>query len=487
MKPIVAKDQVRLGLARCWQLAVSGMSYRMFRSGVTIATLALASAFVVHMLSYGILEHESERVAELELRKTRRVGQNLTRLSAADRTPVILRTLLSRDQHRLEEYRRFGSLEPAELDSLQLTAQQLEQTRRYFVSLPVAAHAVLMGDRSLDEVLDRLAQAGGMDGFRRTLNDLTLPPPLGNLDRFERLVREERPRWLALTERITLGHTQACQKLTMALLGRPLTEVLLSHPEQLLSSLGAAGYQLSRSDLAQMATFAARERDLRLIARALLRPEIAAAIARETNLPIGEINPARLAEYVDNTARARWLGQLLGPTDNLSAARLAELFAQTRRETRLVQVSNRIAPDAKRGLFGLSERNQWLAILSFLVCAVGVANAMLMSVTERFTEIATMKCLGAMDRFVMSMFVLEALIQGAVGGLIGLVLGMVLALIRASFEFGSLVFATGGATLDLLLAMGASLVLGVGLAALAAVGPAWVAARLAPMEAMRVE
>ena len=39
-------------------------------------------------------------------------------------------------------------------------------------------------------------------------------------------------------------------------------------------------------------------------------------------------------------------------------------------------------------------KQTWLISLSLLVCVVGIANAMLMSVTERFREIGTMKCLG---------------------------------------------------------------------------------------------
>ena len=40
-----------------------------------------------------------------------------------------------------------------------------------------------------------------------------------------------------------------------------------------------------------------------------------------------------------------------------------------------------------------ARRNLWLVTLSLLVCIVGITNAMLMSVTERFREIGTMKCL----------------------------------------------------------------------------------------------
>src|ERR1700732_2760976 len=39
------------------------------------------------------------------------------------------------------------------------------------------------------------------------------------------------------------------------------------------------------------------------------------------------------------------------------------------------------------------DRQVWLVTLSLIVCTVGIANSMLMSVTERFKEIGTMKCL----------------------------------------------------------------------------------------------
>jgi len=109
-----------------------------------------------------------------------------------------------------------------------------------------------------------------------------------------------------------------------------------------------------------------------------------------------------------------------------------------------------------------------------------------MSVTERFREIATMKCLGALDSVIMIMFVMESALQGLAGGLVGVVLGAILGMVRSLWGFGLLVFSNVPGVL-LLASAGVCLVAGMVLAAIAAVYPAWVAARLAPMEAMRIE
>ena len=68
------------------------------------------------------------------------------------------------------------------------------------------------------------------------------------------------------------------------------------------------------------------------------------------------------------------------------------------------------------GRFGSSPKDRWLAILSLIVCVVGIVNAQLMAVTERFREIGTFKCLGALNSFVVRIFVLEAIYQGILGG-----------------------------------------------------------------------
>ena len=116
---------------------------------------------------------------------------------------------------------------------------------------------------------------------------------------------------------------------------------------------------------------------------------------------------------------------------------------------------------------GMGSRMTWLALVSMLVCAVGIANAMLMSVTERFREIATLKCLGALDGFIMNVFLIEAAILGFVGGVGGTVIGLGLGVLRTSILFKSLLFTAfpGG---DLLAAALLSIGIGVLLAAVAA-------------------
>lgn len=134
----------------------------------------------------------------------------------------------------------------------------------------------------------------------------------------------------------------------------------------------------------------------------------------------------------------------------------------------------------------LTPEQIYLMCLSFLVCVVGITNAMLMSITERFREIATLKCLGATDSFILVQIVLEALIQGVIGALAGLLLGFIVALIATTFKVGAWVFQTfnwssiGYAALYSLLA-------GILLSVISSLFPSTKAARMAPMEAMRVE
>ncbi len=73
-----------------------------------------------------------------------------------------------------------------------------------------------------------------------------------------------------------------------------------------------------------------------------------------------------------------------------------------------------------------ASRMNWLVILSLVVCTVGITNSMLMSVTERFKEIGTMKCLGALSQFVVRLFMIEAFFLGIIASVLGWAVGTIL-------------------------------------------------------------
>ncbi|HOJ34101.1 MAG TPA: FtsX-like permease family protein [Candidatus Hydrogenedentes bacterium] len=131
-------------------------------------------------------------------------------------------------------------------------------------------------------------------------------------------------------------------------------------------------------------------------------------------------------------------------------------------------------------------RQYWLIGISLLVCFVGITNAMLMSVTERYREIGTMKCLGALDWFVIKLFLIEALFQGLIGSILGAILGALASIFVSFVEHGGTVFALlpWGQIFSGIL--GAILVGGV-IAVLGAVYPARRAGKMPPADAMRTE
>ena len=65
-----------------------------------------------------------------------------------------------------------------------------------------------------------------------------------------------------------------------------------------------------------------------------------------------------------------------------------------------------------------------IAVISLIVGAIGIANIMLVSVTERTREIGIMKAIGGQKRDIIQLFLVEAVILGVIGSLVGTVVGI---------------------------------------------------------------
>jgi hypothetical protein len=130
-------------------------------------------------------------------------------------------------------------------------------------------------------------------------------------------------------------------------------------------------------------------------------------------------------------------------------------------------------------------RTLWIAIISILVTVIGISNALLMSVTERFREIGTMKCLGALSGFIRRLFLIESALIGCCGSVIGMLAGGLLPIVVFGFSFGFALVLGQLNYLFLAAAALGSVAVGTLLAMVAAIYPANFAARMVPATALR--
>jgi putative ABC transport system permease protein len=124
--------------------------------------------------------------------------------------------------------------------------------------------------------------------------------------------------------------------------------------------------------------------------------------------------------------------------------------------------------------------------LSLLTCLVGIMNAMLMSVTERVKEIGTLKCLGALDSFIVKTFFVESLLQGVLGTVVGIVLGIAVGFLMMFAAYGTYALKYCP-WLSVIAVAGIAFLIGTVITMLASIAPAYWAARKQPVEALRVE
>jgi putative ABC transport system permease protein len=120
-----------------------------------------------------------------------------------------------------------------------------------------------------------------------------------------------------------------------------------------------------------------------------------------------------------------------------------------------------------------------ISSISLLVGGIGIMNIMLVTVTERTREIGVRKAIGAKDRDILTQFLLESLLMSGLGGVMGVGFGYGTAYAIQTFFGMATIVEPSSVILSLSFAAGVGIVFGL--------YPAWRAARLDPIVALRYE
>jgi hypothetical protein len=545
MKKIEVKDQIRLPLGKCMELVLSGIQFRLFRAAITVAIVALAVAFLMTMLTESFAGREVGQAIRKKTEPRRWllfwVNRISTPLSEADLTKELAGMSIGGD--RSAEYKRWvelhdgATLTNEKIQALQDVAKQQLVYRSYFESLDEGQIRPLVGRARGVDIYAYLQSAENMKQFEKEYEHLGRRLPGEGLSGFKQFL-DHWNQTRDLRKAILAGHAAAVKRSEPLLVTttpdqreimRQPTEIFAEADESLAQQFREMGYDIQPDVLMIVQSQARQAMDTRRLERLLTSKDVKTRLSEETKVKLADITTDHLFKKIASRSGAEWLVDQLqdlqqryttlrnkqkDPNQTLSTMEkdalsslnatmelLQNAMGLTAEEIELVAEkvlaandlrdveSNFLQSDAAAGaggFLGFSNRTLWLIIVSFIVCVVGIANAMLMSVTERFREIATMKCLGATDGFIMINFILESCMQGLAGGLIGSILGLLLGLLRGWVSFGSIALNNFPFSVAFAVA-GVSLVMGVLLSGVAAVYPAWVAARLAPMEAMRIE
>ncbi|MEP6850213.1 MAG: ABC transporter permease [Acidobacteriota bacterium] len=142
-----------------------------------------------------------------------------------------------------------------------------------------------------------------------------------------------------------------------------------------------------------------------------------------------------------------------------------------------------LTPDAISGLIDGIKGPTFMIILfvpmiALVVGAIVIMNIMLVAVTERTREIGIRKSLGARQADILKQFLCEAAMLSAIGGILGLILAELI-----GFVISAVLLKTVIPWYAAVISIGVSALVGI----MAGLYPAWKAARLDPIEALRME
>lgn len=486
---IDVRDQSPLGLARTFALCLKGIKHRLFRSFLTFAVIVLAVAFFMYLLGSSVDARAVHTGVEAETQVVRRAPLALELWFGIPSTVVLGHRLAQADSHSLTRMQSVTGLPAERIAAIAISMRDEERFLSFLDDLDAGSRAVLVKKTKRHDVLDWLAESENWGSFVRALGQMrSIRMPL-SVERLQAVVAAREvnvaevmaltDHWNANGERLRAAMTMLVGSDQSARWQEWFANADAPSLDSFATLLAANGFG-TEFPMARIEEIQADVRAMRL------RDRIAAELTGDTVRAAWKkafISNPTLDEKLLLLDDERAVGILDGKYTRQELAGISRAIAH---ERRLVELNRALAGKVPANDELIGGRQMFLVLISFVVCMVGIANAMLMAITERFREIATMKCLGATDGFILTQFLMEAAMQGAAGGVLGMVIGFFLSLAVDGAVYGSHLFIYFPTT-GLLACAGVCILAGLLLATLASIYPSWMASRMAPMDAMRVE
>ena len=489
MPTIDVRDQRALGLERTFALCLKGIKHRLLRSFLTLSVIVLAVSFFMYLLGSSVDAHAVDAGVRGEAVIVRRAAQALDLWFGIPSPMVIGHRLAEADGVVLARLQAATGWPAERIAAVALLAHDEAAILGFLDDVDAGTRVVLVKKAKGRDTLAWLADSANWQTFTHGLSQmrsLQMPLPLARVQE-------------VVAVRVTTAAEVAALTVAWNANGERLRQALTT----VAGSDQPARWQewFATVDPTVLPAMTA------ILAANGFAREFPAERVAEVQV---DVRAMRLRERVaadlnDNTVRAAWKKEfIVNPTLDEKLVRLddervvailggkytrrelADISRAIAHERRLVALDRALAGKVPADHAVIGGRQLFLVLISFVVCMVGIANAMLMAITERFREIATMKCLGATDGFILTQFLMEAAMQGVAGGVLGMVIGFLLAVIADGLAYGGHLFAyfpVGGLAICAALCILAGLLL----ATLASIYPSWMASRMAPMDAMRVE
>ncbi|MBA3708013.1 MAG: ABC transporter permease [Planctomycetes bacterium] len=488
--PIIdVRPQHKIPLAKASALCLKGITHRLFRSLLTLMVIVLAVAFFMTLLCESAFTRAVGAGVKVEAAQQRIPDRRAKTWFSQPSTVLLADRLGSASAAELDEFASVSGFDRAIIGALAADSRSQAGIVSFFESMDAGSRAVLVGNAKGREVLDRLREpdqwATFAEGMRHVHSYALLMPMAQMKDVIERRPGYQRDlegfskAWAGGVSRFT----DDVARLTGSSTERDWRAWLITADDSQTSAFTALLKDHGFSDPPQ--TVAAVRTGL---AEAKLRDQIASALEAPDAVNTWKklfLNDPSPDQKMGCIADKRVEQVLAGKWTHARLVEVGNGIDHERQISELEKVMAQRMPDQRAGTL-INGRQAFLMAISFVVCMVGIANAMLMAITERFREIATMKCLGATDGFILQQFLMEAAIQGLAGGVVGTAIGAVLAVAKGSAVYGSYLYGYFP-MLDILIAGVICVATGILLSTLASIYPSWSASRMAPMDAMRVE